>query len=129
MADLPTIEECREFKRVIDRGREDAGLDPIEFLEFDDAAPGDGSACLSAMNLFAEAGYRVGTVCVHPKPGRLATHDLPSVLKGVSTLPASIRAVTDRFDGCYDAENPDEALDVLRARLVEAGVVAPGEDG
>jgi hypothetical protein len=134
--DLPSIEECVAFKAAIDTGRGHAGLPPIRYLDFDGAEPGNPRNCLSARNLFREAGYGVGgedlLTLARADPGSLGI--LPERLPrpgGYSrrAIPAVILAVTGPFDACeWQDGDPRPHLDTLRAlraRLVEAGVVAP----
>lgn len=127
MPDLPSVEEAREFLEVINRGREAAGLEPLKYLEFDEARPGLGNSCLSATNLFLHvedygnmSGGPVGTTYVVTSDevaqaigatDRYGEFEIPEF-----EIPEAILKVTDPFD--------NEAKG-LRERLVEAGVVAP----
>jgi hypothetical protein len=136
MFELPTIEECQAFHAKINEGRALIGEEPLDTLEFDEALPGDSSGCLSAMNLFQDAGYLVRASAAVPwSEPNWAVLD---ILGGWSTrhkgylLPQEIKTLTDRFDALAEVHEPDEgtsayddARAALRARLVEAGAVAP----
>jgi hypothetical protein len=117
---LPTVEQCRTFLDLVNRGREACGLEPLEKLDFDDATPGDVNNCLSARNLFKPAKARyVGTSTVdldspfNPLIGALSLAPM-TASQIVYRIPAEILAVTDAFDNVVMG---------LRKRLVEAGVV------
>lgn len=126
-ANLPTVEECVEFKRLVDVGRAAAGLEPIDVLEFDDAMPMSPFGCLSARNLFCAVEWNCddpdtwgdagGTTFRAPAAIIAALDAQPTDYDPLRfVIPDAILAVTDPFD--YEVEG-------LRARLVEAGVVAP----
>jgi hypothetical protein len=48
---LPTVEQAREFLRLVNVGRVAGGLEPLELLDFDGAEPEAPCGCLSATNL------------------------------------------------------------------------------
>lgn len=126
MPQLPSVEECQTFLATINKGREAIGLDTLEALDFDKAQPDSLSNCLSARNLFAEAGYRVGMDYVEPDRADcdpLALTALGMDLKRRSVIPEAILAVTRYFDACGTGHEGAE-LPTLRERMVEAGVVA-----
>ena len=123
MPNLPSVEECQTFLATINKGREAIGLDALEKLDFDNAKPDSLSNCLSARNLFAAAGYDVLTTYVTPSRDRASDPHVFAAI-GVSEppmIPNEIRVVTDYFDAC---KYKDASLPELRARMVEAGVVA-----
>ena len=148
---LPSIEECRAFHAKINEGRVLIGLEPLDALEFDTAEPGDDQRCLSATNLFAEAGYLVGAKYVYPLRDEEDDEagDPKHAVEGIlvegrpqpdygeshgGQIPPEIKTVTDCFDrlvvltyeaGAIYDESYQDARAALRARLVEAGVVAP----
>lgn len=114
MTALPSIEQCREFLATINRGRVAIGLDPLEVLDFDGAVCDHPQNCLSARNLFCVGRKAfVSTGVVENADPRLCV-----VLDGGRQIPESILAVTRPFDSGV-------AIPALRARMVEAGVVAP----
>jgi hypothetical protein len=132
---MPTIEECKEFKRLVDVGRAAAGLEPIEFLAFNAAIPCSNTNCLSATNLFSPARMSVGSLTVRAVKKELEAFRTPPFVSssqqalvdaigatdkrtGEWYLPEAIRRVTDPFDSM---------LDDLRERLIEAEVVDPVE--
>lgn len=128
MSDLPTIEQCREFLRTINRGRVAIGLDPLVVLDFDGAVPDSDRNCLSARNLFALSPKH--DTWVMPVYVKRPDPRLLCVLDDGSDLPESITAVTRHFDACAGEFGPGvrtdaQALAALRSRMVEAGVVAP----
>lgn len=118
--DLPTVEECREFLRLVNVGREACGLDALEVLDFDDATPSKPTNCLSARNLFVvphgNRGFHVFDRFVRTRREIVEALSMPRAGNGQHELPAAIYKVTDPFD----AKTP-----CLRERMVEAGVVAP----
>ena len=57
---LPTVDEARTFLSVVNRGRKAIGLEPLKFIDFDNASPCSYSNCLSARNLFYPADLNVG---------------------------------------------------------------------
>ncbi len=118
MTPLPTIEQAREAHRLINLGREAIGMPTLRYLDFDGAEPMNCFNCLSARNLFREAGYAVASrrLLCHsiqhaPRPEALITMGMTD-----ERIPDAIFAVTDAFD---------EQVPGLRERLVEAGVVKP----
>lgn len=130
---LPTVEECREFKRLVNAGRVAGGLEPLEFLEFDEASPGEAASCLSATNLFCATSPDAKVW------SELVENVEQPVLEAIGSewgeglgragfygkgwrIPSGILKVTDPFDAL--AYRPAMAP-ALRERLVEAGVVAP----
>lgn len=120
---IPTIEQCKQFKRLVDKGRAATGQEPIEFLEFDKCKPDCSDNCLSANNLFHDAGYSVGNTEFSSGNTNEGHDELPKALEAEGGLyfcdyiiPEAIKVVTDPFD----KNEPG-----LRERLVEAGVVAP----
>ncbi len=119
---LPTIEECQAFLAKINEGRALIDLEPLEYLDFDGAEPGNPFCCLSATNLFAHAGFKVMHDCAMERGE--ADDRLRGILHNGEDLPQEIIAVTDPFDACAD-DFWGENLTALRARMVEAGVVAP----
>lgn len=124
--DLPTVEECRTFLEVVNRGRVAGGLEPLEYLDFDDARPNQPNNCLSARNLFYPLGIMVFTFDVHlMNEERVETFNRVTEAIGVpeydvatksdmAHLPPEIKVVTDAFDNYSEG---------LHDRLVEAGVV------
>lgn len=131
---LPSVEECRTFLATINKGRIAIDLEPLEFVDFDGAMPNHDRCCLSATNLFALAGYRVGqreigtrtpwdqAAIGEERDPRVKAICVPTWDGTRRGIPDEILAVTHRFDAC--ARNP-ERLAALRARMVTAGVVAP----
>ncbi len=127
---LPSVEECQEFLRVINRGREAVGLARIDVLHFDECEPTNPRNCLSAAHLFKPAGYTTFVSVIRPEltaDGELVTAlNLPAATEkhdpSVSgfAIPHEIKVVTDVFDAGEDDEN---LLARLRDRMVEAGVV------
>lgn len=118
--DLPTVEECREFLRLVNVGRVASGRNALEVLNFDDASPESPIYCLSATNLFVVNGHgRVGGVAANTTPEVVEALGMKRSTRETEPgffIPAEILKVTDPFD----ARTPG-----LRERLVEAGVVAP----
>lgn len=118
--DLPTVEEAREFLRVINAGRVAIGAEPLAKLDFDGAEPNEGHACLSATNLFSLIGEHAGSQTVENLPPQLAQAIGAERYAGATAgdsefvIPDEIRVVTDPFD---------MKVEGLRERLVEAGVV------
>lgn len=123
---LPTVEEAREFLRLVNVGREAAGLAPLERLDFDGATPGEPCNCLSARNLFCAADpmASVNDVSFSADSPRTALA-LTAVARAIGAshaekrrsswlIPDAILRVTIPFD----AQAPG-----LRERLEEAGVV------
>jgi hypothetical protein len=123
MIDLPTIEECQEFLKVINRGRVAIDLEPLEYLDFDNAEPSSSCRCLSATNLFYHAGYRVYSNSISPLSPN--SDSRVCVVTDGYFLPEKILSVTDCFDDCADMFFLKENLALLRHRMVAAGVVAP----
>lgn len=135
--ELPTIDECQEFLRTINRGREAIGMDALETLDFDGCEPGNPRACLSATNLFVHVSFSVGCIHVHAEdPGYERAQDkliaalaMPPAGCGdrLFKIPREIVRVTEIFDESsnYDGYYGErqELYDALRARMVEAGVV------
>ncbi len=119
---LPTIKQAREARRLINRGRKAMGLPALRYLDFDNAESGSPYNCLSARNVFAEAGYEVRPTFVRPLSlmHRTSKQARPSVLSAMGmpegNISDAILAVTEAFDA---------EVEGLRERLVEAGVVKP----
>lgn len=120
MIELPTVEECREFLDKINHGRALIDLPPLDVLDFDGAEPEHTGNCLSARHLFAPAGYDVlpDTIEAHD---HLSDRRVRAILDS-GQIPAEITAVTAPFD---QIKHGPVDRDALRARMVEAGVVAP----
>jgi hypothetical protein len=131
---LPTVEQAREFLRLVNVGRVAGGLEPLELLDFDGAEPEAPCGCLSATNLvcalddFASVGtiYFLGLrdsgrrEAFAAAMGAMGANvEMTSESSDYWVIPAGILAVTDPFDARVDG---------LRERLVEAGVVAPVPD-
>ncbi len=122
MIPLPTIKQAREARRLINRGRKAMGLPALRYLDFDNAQPGNAYNCLSARNVFVEAGYEVMPTFVRTCTFRPAMPARSSVLSAMGMpvpegdIPDAIIAVTKAFDA---------EVEGLRERLVEAGVVKP----
>jgi hypothetical protein len=116
---LPTVEQCRTFLDIVNKGRKACGLERLDKLDYDGANPGSTANCLSARNLFIPTGaHDVGAtaICLR-KTSRLieALHLAQDHLSnGYYRIPDEILVVTDAFD--YEVVG-------LRERLVEAGVV------
>ena len=125
---LPTIEEAREFLRVVNVARKHLGWAKLQHIDFDTAEPGRPCGCLSYHALIAPIDGKVLSDCfwlsdsddatriatalgVELRPGR---HDVK--------IPMSIRNVTDRFDQLASDRCSFSAAE-LRQRLVDAGVV------
>lgn len=131
---LPSVEECQEFLRVINRGREAIGLRAVDVLAFDACEPGNPLGCLSATHLFKPAGYTTFDQVIRPELGAesalVTTLDLPARTAPAGThgdvsgfaIPPQIKVVTDVFD---DGDDDEDLLAALRDRMVEAGVVDP----
>lgn len=125
--DLPTVEECREFLAVINRGRAVLGAEPLEHLDFDASDPADGTNCLSAHHLFALIDAYVGSSTVRTNLDQALP--LAEALEAEVNewnelvIPHSIRVVTDPFDK-IEYNDDDDLRVALRDRLVEAGCVA-----
>lgn len=123
---LPTVEEAREFLRLVNKGRTAIGLEPLAKLDYDRAQPGVSTNCLSARNLFAPAGILVFHDVVDLPERENERTRAVSLLGAIgsallldtdgATIPDAIRRVTDPFD---------DRAPGLRDRLVAAGVVAP----
>lgn len=129
---LPTVEECQEFKRLIDAGRAAADLKPIEFLNFDGAEANNPQACLSATNLFAEVELEVFSDYVEPgyhqrfDGPRQIFEDVIEAIGGTDNTCEDNRAEYGLPEAILKVTNPfDQKVHNLRERLVEAGVVSP----
>lgn len=130
MPELPTAEQCVTFHRVINEGRVAVGLEPLRYLEFDEAVLADPHCCLSATNLFAEAGYDVLAGSILARHTRARKEVMTIAPEEI--LPVQILKVTDYFDSVADEHSEhltsfecSQRLTRLRERMVEAGVVAP----
>lgn len=130
--ELPTIKEAQEFLRLVNVGRVAGEMEPLDYLDFDGAEPGDTHGCLSHVNLFGPAGFVVYSNFVKANMGVADERVVKALNMGPGRkIPAGIKAVTDPFDSCLrddhdedDVRFNEDALAALRERLVEAGVVA-----
>jgi hypothetical protein len=120
---LPTVEEAREFLRLVNVGREAAGLTPLERLDFDGATPDEPCNCLSARNLFCamdpkawvfSRGWDGSGFVVSARMPKMASAIGAERLTIGWSIPDAILRVTDPFDA---------RIPGLRERLEEAGVV------
>lgn len=122
MPQLPTIEQCQTFLERVNAERANVDLPQLETVEFDSCIPNDGGYCLSATNLYASAGWCVGASylwTMSNSDNRLKeTHE--SGPYASLRIPHEIKVVTDFFDNCDEDE-----LELLRERMVDAGVVEP----
>lgn len=121
MADLPTVEECQTFLKVINEGRALIDLPPLDVLDFDGSWPESALNCLSARSLFLHAGYATRCDTIDPRSGYGQDRRVLAILD-FSKIPAEILTVTDAFDA---VACDSDGAQTLRARMVEAGVVAP----
>lgn len=128
--ELPTVDECREFLALINKGREALGLERLEKIPvdvYDGCDPNNGDYCLSATTLFGKAGFFVAYETLDVKYGNRRPHRRPQENALIEALdlkwpsysdgyiiPAAIKRVTDPFD---------ERLNGLRERLIEAEVI------
>ena len=128
---LPSVKQCQEFLRIINRGRKAVGLERIDVLHFDECEPASPFNCLSAAHLFEPAGFRTSERVVSPRGDAnrvlVTALDMPattdsSVDPAGFAIPREIKVVTDVFDA---ADDDNDLLAALRDRMVEAGVVAP----
>ena len=128
---LPSVEECREFKRVINETRVALGREPVEYLKFHGCRPGMGDSCLSAANLVRplyDEGF-VGMASFQRIPQPTAFHAALEAATGEKLevrpdddeveIPVAIRRVTDPFDMIFE----DDERDAFCARLKSAGVI------
>ena len=127
---LPTVQEANDFLRVVNDARAAFDMVPLKHVEFDLAEPGSPCGCLSYLALIEPIGGRVLSDSFRLESSNdarmmraalnvAANKDLWSV-----TIPPEIRAVTDRFDRLAEEDAAQFTSDQLRARLVEANVVA-----
>jgi hypothetical protein len=132
---LPTVEECREFKRVIDEARAKLGRTHLPYLRWHRAYPGRPDGCLSYVNLIEDIGGYVGVSNFYQLPFphllraaleetvgyRLGPEDIYRDESDMVRIPDEILAVTDPFDA-LDGQS-DEVREEFRKRMVAAGVV------